>query len=220
MPLAKCTVAMAVTIVAVSRSPATGVISPSASSAPPANSAKPAIAAIGLAGRSPSEPKNPPVPSSPWPPNTPNSFCAPWPTNSRPTTSLTTRSPSAIDSAPLRRIVAYATNISRAGRSETRGRRPETGDRLAGRGRCRQVRCGRLRRDLRHRVLRQCGDRQARVHTDVGRHRSAVADEQVLVPEDALVRVDDPGRGVLADHRAADYVRGGGDVEHRLGDPR
>ena len=42
-----------------------------------------------------------------------------------------------------------------------------------------------------HRVLGQRGDRQARVHADVGGDRRAVADEQVLVAEHALAGVDD-----------------------------
>jgi len=41
------------------------------------------------------------------------------------------------------------------------------------------------------RVLGQRGDRQARVHADVGGDRRAVAGEQVLVAEHALAGVDD-----------------------------
>ena len=49
---------------------------------------------------------------------------------------------------------------------------------------------GSRRRHVAHRVLGQRGDRQARVHADVGRDRRAVADEQVLVAEHALAGVD------------------------------
>ena len=42
-----------------------------------------------------------------------------------------------------------------------------------------------------HRVLGERGDRQAGVDADVRRDRRAVADEQVLVAEDALAGVDD-----------------------------
>ena len=72
-------------------------------------------------------------------------------------------------------------------------------------------------RDLAHRVLGQGGDRQARVDADVGRDRRAVADQQVLVAEDALARVDDAVLGAVADHRAAEDVGGGRDVHQRLG---
>ena len=45
-------------------------------------------------------------------------------------------------------------------------------------------------RHVAHRVLGHRGDREARVHADVGGHRRAVADEQVLVAEHALAGVD------------------------------
>ena len=54
-----------------------------------------------------------------------------------------------------------------------------------------------LGRDAAHRVLGQGGDRQARVDADVGRHRGAVADQQVLVAEDALGGVDDAVLGAV-----------------------
>ena len=62
-------------------------------------------------------------------------------------------------------------------------------------------------------MLGQGGDRQAGVDADVGRDRRAVADHQVLVAEDALARVDDAVLGAVADHRAAEDVGGGRDVE-------
>src|SRR6185312_7168662 len=49
---------------------------------------------------------------------------------------------------------------------------------------------GTRRRDATHRTLGERGDREARVHADVRRDRGPVADEQVLVAEDAMVRVD------------------------------
>ncbi len=74
------------------------------------------------------------------------------------------------------------------------------------------------RGDVAHRVLGQRGDREARVDADVGGDRRAVADEQVLVAEGALVAVDDAGLRALADHRAAHDVRGRRDVEQLLGE--
>src|SRR6476659_5226309 len=67
------------------------------------------------------------------------------------------------------------------------------------------------RRDLAHRVLGHRGDREARVDADVGGDRRAVADQQVLVAERAVVAVDHAGLRVLADHRTAENVRGGRD---------
>ena len=46
------------------------------------------------------------------------------------------------------------------------------------------------RRHVAHRVLGHRRDGEARVDADVGRHRRAVADEQVLVAEHALAGVD------------------------------
>ena len=74
------------------------------------------------------------------------------------------------------------------------------------------------RRHVAHRVLGQRGDRQRGIDADVGRDRRAVADEQVLVAEHALVGVDDAALGVGRDHRAAEDVGGRGDVEERLGE--
>ena len=75
-----------------------------------------------------------------------------------------------------------------------------------------------LRRDQAHRVLGHGGDRQARVDAGVGRDRGAVADQQVLVAEDAVGGVDDAALRAGADHRAAEDVGGGRDVEDRLGE--
>src|SRR5215211_8698588 len=69
------------------------------------------------------------------------------------------------------------------------------------------------RRDVAHRVLGHRSDREARVDADVPGDRGAVADQQVLVAEGAVVRVDDARLGPLADHRAAHDVRRRGDVE-------
>src|SRR3954470_22777430 len=60
--------------------------------------------------------------------------------------------------------------------------------------------------DAAHRMFGQGGDRQARGDADVGRDRRAVADEQVLVAEDALVGVHDAGGRVGSDHRPAEDV--------------
>src|SRR3954469_7166672 len=57
--------------------------------------------------------------------------------------------------------------------------------------------------DVAHRMLGERGDREARVHADVGRDRRPVADEQVLVAEHALIRVHDAGVRAGADHRPA-----------------
>src|SRR5215211_8227247 len=76
------------------------------------------------------------------------------------------------------------------------------------------------RRDLADRVLRHRRDREARVHAHVRRDRRPVADEQVLVAEGPVVRVDHAGVWALADDGAAHDVRGRRDVEQRLGDPR
>ena len=73
-------------------------------------------------------------------------------------------------------------------------------------------------RHVAHRVLGERGDRQRRVDADVRGDRRAVADEQVLVAEHALAGVDHAALGVGRDHRAAEDVRGRGDVEQRLGD--
>ena len=77
---------------------------------------------------------------------------------------------------------------------------------------------------LAHRVLGERGDREARIHPDVGRDRGSVADQEVLVAEDALAGIDHAARAVGADHRAAEDVRRGRDVRDRLheralGDP-
>ncbi len=66
------------------------------------------------------------------------------------------------------------------------------------RGRGARARRAVLRRNRRHRVLGDGGDREARVDARVGRDRGAVADQQVLVAVDAVGGVDDAaarGRG-------------------------
>ena len=64
-PFSRWTVLTAVAIVPMSAADATGVRSPSASSAPPAVSAAPAAVAWRFPGRSPTLSKNWPVPSMP-----------------------------------------------------------------------------------------------------------------------------------------------------------
>src|SRR3954451_24846511 len=74
-------------------------------------------------------------------------------------------------------------------------------------------------RDVAHGVLGHRGDGQARVDPDVRRDRGAVADEQVLVAEGAVVRVDHARPGALADDGAPHDARRRRDVEQRLGHP-
>ena len=93
-PLLPWTLRIAVTIVAVRPAPASGVSAPRVMSAPPTVSAVPAAVAWRVPGLSPSDSKNPAVPSRPWPPNQPNSFCVPWPTKRGPMTPRRTREPS------------------------------------------------------------------------------------------------------------------------------
>src|SRR3954447_12711967 len=76
------------------------------------------------------------------------------------------------------------------------------------------------RRHVAHSVLGDRGDGEARVDADVRGDRRPVADEQVLVAEGAMVGVDDARPRALADDGAAHDVRGGRDVEQRLGDAR
>ena len=80
--------------------------------------------------------------------------------------------------------------------------------------------CDRFCRYEAHCPLGQRGDRQTRVRAHIRGHRGAVADEQVLVAEDAVPGVDHAVLGSRADHGAAEDVRGQRDAEHRLGDAR
>src|SRR3989454_1270022 len=65
---------------------------PAAKSPPRPSSASAASQAQSRAGRNLIDSSHPAVPAMPWPPNQPNSFCAPWPATSRPTTRRKVRS--------------------------------------------------------------------------------------------------------------------------------
>src|SRR6266403_256351 len=67
-----------------------------------------------------------------------------------------------------------------------------------------------------HRVLGDGSDGERRVYTGIGRHGGAIADEQVLIAEDAVVPVDHTGRDIAADDRTAEDVRRRRNVGDRL----
>ncbi len=77
----------------------------------------------------------------------------------------------------------------------------------------------RLDRDRCHRPLGHRRDRQARIHTGIGRDDRTVADEQVLVAEHSMLGVDNAPLGAVGGDRAAQDMCGDRHVEQRFGQP-
>src|SRR5919106_989154 len=139
MPFGACTVMIAAVITPIRTAAANGVKRPRAISAPPRNSAVPAARTWSQPGRRPRLSNSRAVPSRPPPPKAPNSFWAPWPTKSSPTTRRRTSSARSIGdflrrsrgvgSKSSSRILARATNSRKPGGWENR--RDAPADQLA-----------------------------------------------------------------------------------------